>query len=401
MTHRILIVTLPPTTGGVPAKTKILCDFLRRLGHEVTLAYYATISDHPDLVAPSWRLPSGARPGTKTGTCFVDQPCVAIGCWLPELEFTYYRSRQPWRDLIASHDRHIATGGTVLVSNFLHDAGVPHMAWCASTMIDDRIDRRNAMPAMRRLFDKAVIGPVQARMEADILRGNGRFMAVSRYTAQTLNDKGADPAHMRVVPVPVDTAVFTPSATPPQVARIGFAGRPEDPRKNLPLLVRAIAELNARGIDATLALTGAPHKGLLSLAHDLKIAERIGFTGWIDEDALPDFYRSLDVFVFASGKEGLGISGLQAMASGVPVVSTRCGGPEDYVLPGKTGLLVDTSVSALADALAEIVTNRELRNDLGKNARTLMTETFSPAAFESTIADVWNDTWGEPLSPAN
>ena len=57
-----------------------------------------------------------------------------------------------------------------------------------------------------------------------------------------------------------------------------------------------------------------------------------------------------DLFVIPSHQEGLCISALEAMACGVPVVSTRCGGPEDFVLPDRTGLLVPHQAPALAAA---------------------------------------------------
>lgn len=397
MSHRILVITIPPTTGGVPAKTRILCDFLRRLGHEVTLAYYATISDHPDLVVPSWRFLSGARPGIQKGMCFDTQPCVAVGCWLPELEFSYYRPSADWIELVAAHDRHIAVGGTILVSNILDAAKVPHMVWCASTMIDDRMDRRRAMPFARRVFDQAVIGTVQSRMERKLLGGGATFMAVSSYAADTLIAKGASRERMNVVPVPVDTDVFSPPSSSPKAARIGFAGRPEDPRKNLPLLLRAVAELKIQGVMAMLALTGEAQTALLKLAQDLGIDEQISFVGWLPDEDLPAFLQSLDVFVFASGKEGLGISGLQAMACGVPVVSTRCGGPEDYVLPGKTGQLTEATPSAMADALAQIINDRDLRARLSAGARNLMTERYTLKTFERNVTEAWRKTWNEAI----
>ncbi|WP_170958921.1 hypothetical protein [Magnetospirillum sp. 15-1] len=80
---KVLLATIPPFEGGVPAKCAILAHHLRALGHQ---AYYAIWGDEPGLVAPSWRLLQGARPGIRRGTCFGGIDCVGIGCWLPELE---------------------------------------------------------------------------------------------------------------------------------------------------------------------------------------------------------------------------------------------------------------------------------------------------------------------------
>ena len=130
--------------------TEIMARFLKRRGHDVTVAHYATLTDDPDLVVPSWQSVTGKIPRTRTTTCFGDFPCVSVGCRFPELEFPYYLTTSRWKNVIRAHDRHIAVGGTVLVANPLVMMGVPHMMWCASTMLDDGVDRRAAMPAARR-----------------------------------------------------------------------------------------------------------------------------------------------------------------------------------------------------------------------------------------------------------
>ena len=173
--------------------TEILARFLKRRGHDVTVAHYATLTDDSDLVVPSWQSVTGKIPRTRTTTCFGDFPCVSVGCRFPELEFPYYLTTSRWKNLIRAHDRHIAVGGTVLVANPLVMTGVPHMMWCASTMLEDRVDRRAAMPAARRVVDRLAVGPVQRQLEKRILAGRGRFMAISNYTRDTLIAAGACP----------------------------------------------------------------------------------------------------------------------------------------------------------------------------------------------------------------
>tara|TARA_Y100001968_G_C19288368_1_gene682915 strand:- start:594 stop:1007 length:414 start_codon:yes stop_codon:yes gene_type:complete len=136
---------------------------------------------------------------------------------------------------------------------------------------------------------------------------------------------------------------------------------------------------------------------LNELASTLNIADRIEWTGWLDPQSLSHFYRSLDVFVFSSGQEGLGISGIQAMACGVPVVSTRCGGPEDYVIDGVTGKLTGHTPGELADGIGWIISDRERRNDLALKSRALVEKDYSQSAFEENIARAWEKTWGEAL----
>lgn len=396
MTRSVLLTTLPPTRGGVPTKAKILAKFLRRRGYSVAIAHYATMTEFGDQSSTGWEILRGKRPSIARGTCFDDFDSIAVGCMMPELEFNYYRISDRWRTALASHDRHIAVGGTVLVSNPLVELDIPHMTWCASTMIDDRYHRRQAMPLARRVIDTTFIGPVQRTMEKRILSRSTRFMAVSDYARRTLIDAGGNPDNFATVPVPIDTDFFSPPNEVP-AAKIGFAGRADDPRKNIQLLLNAFRIIARRDLRAELLLTGDPSPMLDSEIRKLGISDRVCWTGWLDRVGLRDFYRSLDVFVFPSHKEGLGIAGVEAMASGVPVVSTRSGGPEDYVIDGETGRLVGIDPAEMAEAITSIYTDRVTRDRLSGNALDVIHNKYTVRRFEESIATHWQQTWGETL----
>jgi glycosyltransferase involved in cell wall biosynthesis len=391
----ILIITIPPLAGGVPDKARILVNHLRDLGHEVTVAHYATLSDYADLVVPSWQSFSGKRPGSRKGTCFDDFPCVSIGCRFPELEFTYYRSSPPWRELIEKFDRHIIITGTVLTAHTITKMGLPHLVWCASTMLEDRIDRRRAMPLPRRLFDRLLVSPILRVMEKAVLNGTGRFMAVSNYTRHTLVAAGGNTDRISVTPIPIDLECFQPPPSPAASGVIGFAGRPEDGRKNLSLLFAALKLLREQGKDISLKLTGDPSPLLQDEIKRQGLSDHITWTGWLQQEELPAFYQGLDVFVIPSFQEGLNIAGLQAMASGVPVISTRCGGPEDYVIENETGRLVGFDASEMAKAVATLVDDRKTRDRLGSNARRIVEDHYSHDRFASCLADAWEEVWGD------
>jgi glycosyltransferase involved in cell wall biosynthesis len=398
----ILIITIPPLAGGVPDKARILVNHLRDLGHEVTVAHYATLSDYADLVVPSWQSFSGKHPGSREGTCFDDFPCVSIGCRFPELEFTYYRSSPQWRELIEKFDRHIVITGTVLTAHTIAKMGLPHLVWCASTMIEDRIDRRRAMKLPRRLFDRLVVSPILRVMEKTVLNGTGRFMGVSNYTRRTLVAAGGNIDRVSVTPIPIDLERFQPPTTSATPGVIGFAGRPEDGRKNLPLLFESVKLLRDQGKDISLKLTGDPSPQLRDEIKHQGLTDHITWTGWLKQEELPAFYQNLDVFVIPSFQEGLNIAGLQAMASGVPVVSTRCGGPEDYVIENETGRLVGFDVSEVAKAITELIDDRKTRDRLGANARKFVEDHFSHDRFAACLADAWEEVWGDrPESDAH
>ena len=74
-----------------------------------------------------------------------------------------------------------------------------------------------------------------------------------------------------------------------------------------------------------------------------------------------DFYRSLDVFVMPSFQEGLCIAALEAMACGCPVVTTPCGGPEEYVLDGENGFFTTFAPESVAEKVEYLLSDQKKR----------------------------------------
>ncbi|ARJ66570.1 hypothetical protein WV31_13270 [Magnetospirillum sp. ME-1] len=392
----VLILTQPPYEGGVPAKTRILCRYLRDRGHRVSVAWYATFGHQADINVPLWRMPAGLRPGVREMECFGDFPGVAVGCLFPELEAPYYLPGRHWRRLIAAHDRHIAVGGPPLVGHLLAATGTPGLLWCASDVVADRRDRVAAMGPARRLIHDVVTLPWVLRQQAHTLASLPRVLGVSRYTVERLAAHGCPAGHLDRLPIPVDTDLFRPSTSPAPPAVLGFAARFEDPRKNIGLAFEALALLRRNGMDARLRLAGAePSRETLGRVAALGLEGAVDFLGEIAHDQLAAFYQNLDLFVLPSHQEGLCIAGLEAMASGVPVISTRCGGPEDYVRDGETGFLVEAAPAALAGALARVAGDRALRRILSAGARRVAEAEFSLAAFGSGLARAWTSVWGD------
>jgi glycosyltransferase involved in cell wall biosynthesis len=111
---------------------------------------------------------------------------------------------------------------------------------------------------------------------------------------------------------------------------------------------------------------------------DLGIAERVRCHPHLDHPQLAHVLQGLDLFVIPSHQEGLCIAALEAMACGVPVVSTRCGGPEEFVLEGSTGQLVDAEPEAMARAIKAICGERAIQRRLGTGAAAWVREHASP-----------------------
>jgi glycosyltransferase involved in cell wall biosynthesis len=137
----------------------------------------------------------------------------------------------------------------------------------------------------------------------------------------------------------------------------------------------------------------------LQLARRLGIGDAIELRLALEQEELAKLYRSAAVFALSSNEEGLGIVALEAMASGVPAVCTRCGGPETSVIEGATGFLVDIGDSeAFADRLTRVLTNRVLRDQMGQASRQHMEANFSLARTGARFLDAYDELLAEPRS---
>ena len=393
--RRSLILTLPPFQGGVRHMVRVMADRLRQAGDNVTIAYYATFGNSPELTAPSWRAVLGKRPTIGPGRLFYGIPATAVGCLLPEFEFSYYRPSRGWAGLIHAHDRHIVVGGTVLLSNPLIALGMAHLVWCATTLEDDRLDRRASWGAGRRWLERLVVAPAQRRIERAVLSGPAQLASISSFTRNRLASLGKDKRDIAILPIPVDIGRFSPrvGVSP---GTVGFAGRLDDARKNFPLLLEALERAGAAEPELRLVLCGEAEYAERRIA-EFGLGDRIRWMGALDDDAMPAFFRSLDMLVIPSRVEGHAIVGVEAMACGVPVISTRCGGPEDYVLDGVNGFLTGHDAAEIADRIVDVTRDREMHDRLATGARRTAEEGFAPDVFDRELQHIWRMVWNENI----
>ncbi len=331
-----LISTIRPATGGVAAKTRWLCAQLQAAGIRPVLAWYEPWSLSPTLSVPLFARPRGRRPGQKLHQAFAEEgegpgyEGHAIGAWLPELGFTHYRPIPPWRQLIARCEFHVAVSGNPLFAAPFAAVGLPFLLWVGTPWREDRRDRVRRFSLPRRLLDTALNAPVLRRLERRILQApGGRILTISHYTAGALVAIAGRPMD-GVLILPVEARLFHPDPARVIPWRIGFSGRYLDPRKRIDLLLDAIVLARRQGQPVELHLSGELDPSALRP----KLAARVLVGSvrchpYLTPAELADVMQSLDLFVIPSHQEGLCLAALEAMACGVPVVSTRCGGPEE------------------------------------------------------------------------
>jgi len=212
-----------------------------------------------------------------------------------------------------------------------------------------------------------------------------RFLTVSAYSAREL---AAPASRTRIVYGGADPVRFSPD---PDARRRGvlFVGR-LTPHKGVDRLIEALHE------NSELRVVGSgghdpnpPEREYPNLLRRLAAQRRVEFLGVVDEADLPALYRAAQVLALPSVEltcygrkiavaELLGLAGIEAMASGTPVVASRLGGLPEVVEHGVTGFLVEPGNTAeLRWRLAQVLGDRRLAKRLGRNARERFLETFT------------------------
>lgn len=162
---------------------------------------------------------------------------------------------------------------------------------------------------------------------------------------------------------------------PDSVLRVVSVGRLHW-KKGLDDALRAIAMARAAGIDVAYRIVGdgAEMEKLTFLRTQLGLDEVVELVGWQDEVAVEGHLAWADVFLLPSLSEGISNAALEAMASGLPVISTDCGGMAEVISPGVDGLVVGVGrTTDMADAIADLA-DPERRAALGRAAMAVIVD---------------------------
>lgn len=220
-------------------------------------------------------------------------------------------------------------------------------------------------------------------VEAGFRHADG-LAAVSSVLREAVTKKSlATAKEVAIHPNPVRTSLFTlPQAerpSPPPFRFVTVAGL--NPRKNVGALLQAFAKAfdGSEAVALTIVGDGPRREALEKQARKLGLTSQIVFRGRLNRTEVRDALWNAHAFVLPSNYETFGVALVEAMATGLPVVATRCGGPEDIVAD-ETGCLVPTnSPGTLAEAL------RTMRDQWASydpaRIRAYVLDTYGPEPF--------------------
>jgi glycosyltransferase involved in cell wall biosynthesis len=200
-----------------------------------------------------------------------------------------------------------------------------------------------------------------------------------------------------IVPNIIDLARFRPdpSRSPGHHA---IVTRNLEDIYDIPTALRAFSEVRRRHSDATLSVAGSgpARPALEALAHELGVTDAVRFTGRLDNERIAELYRSADLLVNPSTVDNMPISLLEAMASGIPIVSTDVGGIPHIVENGKSALLVPSrDPAAMADAMLRVFGDRGLAAALA-SAGLAAAESYTWTRVRPLLFDAYARATGRP-----
>lgn len=240
-----------------------------------------------------------------------------------------------------------------------------------------------------------VVNRLDEETYAPVVRRRGvTVIAVSEAIQERLiNASGVQRERITIIPNGLDLAEF-PQPTFEQSDRtrelpvVGAYGQ-FAPHKGQRTFLEAAARVLRHGVDAEFLLMGdGPDRAALrKLANDLGIQNRVTFAPPTATDSRN--MLNIDLFVEPSHQEGLGLSVLQAMAMGVPVVASGVGGIFALIEDGRTGTLVPKGDSErLAEAIAELLADPSHRIEMARQGRERVENVYSAKAVAKAVLDL-------------
>jgi glycosyltransferase involved in cell wall biosynthesis len=262
-----------------------------------------------------------------------------------------------------------------------------HSSWLRSPVHISR-NRRDLYGFYQWLFTA-----FNARWEKQAFQKAQVVVAVSEKVAQELVNIGVPRSRIRVIINGVDLEEFAPGESdrqklglPENVTLALFAGDIRTPRKNLDTVLHALAKVPDLHLAVVGHTQGSPFP---ELAASLGLSDRVHFVGFRRD--IPQIMQAVDLFVFPSRYEACSLVLLEALSSGLPVITATATGGGELVTP-ECGIVLSDSddINALAVALMSLVSDIPLMQQMGKAARSVA-EQHSWTTMAQTYVDLFEE----------
>jgi glycosyltransferase involved in cell wall biosynthesis len=245
--------------------------------------------------------------------------------------------------------------------------------------------------------------------EESMLKRSNKIIAVSDFTRRELLQYYKVKADkIRVIHNGVDTRKFQP-ATDKRKAKQELGFNPDDiavlsvgrlyARKGLFTLIESMPAVVRRFPHAKFIISGKGQsnemKKLVAHAQKLGVNDNIVFTGYYPDRKLPRLYQAADVFAFSTFYENLPFAVLEALSTGLPVVTTRVGGIPEMIESGKNGFLVQPFNSReMSDRILYLLEHPAVASEMAFLARKTILERFDWRLIVKKVLAVYDEALG-------
>jgi len=167
------------------------------------------------------------------------------------------------------------------------------------------------------------------------------------------------------------------------------------PQKDIATLLRAFTLVLKERPGTLLLITGSGREEnvLKKLSTELKISNKVLFTGSIEHGQIPEYLSACDIYTISSIFEGTCIAMTEAMASGKPVVATKFAGAIDLIDDGKTGFIVEQKdYKTMSEKILFLLNNPQIAADMGKKGSLKIKSLFANNINIEAVVNLWEKT---------
>jgi len=224
---------------------------------------------------------------------------------------------------------------------------------------------------------------------------------VSNVVERKVKQFGRGNQNIRVIPNGVDINRFSPEAKSEIRAQLGLKDKEIiitvsrlEVKNGIEYLIRAAKDVIARRLNAVFLIIGEGElrNSLVQLAKSLGVEKNVIFYGSVPHDQVAKFLTVADIFVRPSITEGFGISFVEAMACGLPVIASEAVGQMNIFEDGREGLVAKTANSEdLSNRILTLLKNESLRQDMGIAARELAVQRYDWDMIASDFESIYRD----------
>lgn len=241
-----------------------------------------------------------------------------------------------------------------------------------------------------------LVGPLNGTMYKAQQKLNTLFcpwdsmITADEFTKKLVSKWGVDPDRVTAIPNAIDPSLFKPLKKEKQNKFTVLAPRRLVTKNGVHFLIEAARILKDEPIEFWLVGGGSLEKQYKEQAKGLK---NVIFFGDKKNEEMPDFYRKADVVAIPSLAEATSIAGLEALAMGIPLITSDAGGLPEINIEGETGVLFKMrNVKQLADKILYLKDNQQLLSKFGQNGRKRVQKHHTWDVIAKKVEKVYEDT---------